>query len=192
MWTSTNKKFYLFLGIIFFIGFIAGILYYFLISHDNQLLLQTSIKNFLANLNTIRINSIGLHLLILPVLIIGSFLFIGIPLCIIFLFYNGFLLGFILCNFVICMGIKGLLFGIIYVIITKVIYLFFLLILIISLLKISINFFKYLVKKANDRKEKIIFLFKRVMICFLIIILNDGLLYFIGGKFINIFNFLLI
>ncbi len=192
MWTSTNKKFWLFLGIIFSIGLISGLIYIYLIPSANQEIIKTSINNFFQNLDNLRINNIGTHVLIIPFLIISAFLVIGIPLGIFYLFYNGFLVGFTISNFTICLGLKGFIYSLVYVLITKLVYLFFLNILITSLIKIGFNVGKIIVRKKDSSKDIIIFLFKRVIICFLVILLNDIFLLFLGDNLINIFKFLVI
>ena len=95
-------------------------------------------------------------------------------------------------NFIIVGGFKGFIFGLIYNIITKLVYLFLLIMLITTLIKISINIINYLVKKNRFYKDKIIVLFKKALMCIILIILNDIILYFIGNNLINIFNFLVI
>lgn len=192
MWTSINKKYFIFLSIILGIGLVLGFIYVAFLSNDSKLLIETSFQNFLQDLSNIRINLISTHIFILPLLLIASFLVIGIPLGIIYLLYNGFLIGFSLDNFIIVGGFKGFIFGLIYNIITKLVYLFLLIMLITTLIKISINIINYLVKKNRFYKDKIIVLFKKALMCIILIILNDIILYFIGNNLINIFNFLVI
>lgn len=190
MWTSTNKKFWLFLGIIFIIGLVSGLIYIYLIPAENQEIIKTSITNFFQNLESLHINNIGAHVLVIPLLIISAILIIGVPLAIFYLFYNGFLVGFTISNFTICLGFKGFIYSLIYVLITKLVYLFFLTILITSLIKIGFNMSKIILKRKNTSKDLILFLFKRVIICFIIILLNDIFLLFLGNNLINIFKFL--
>ena len=88
-------------------------------------------------------------------------------------------------------GAKGLLYGIIYVIITKGIYLFFLTIFIIAILKIALMIFKRIFKGQRINKESLNILIKRILICIGAILLSDIILYFWGSNLITIFNFLL-
>ena len=188
MWTSINKKFILFLGIIFSIGIISGIFYFTFLSGNDKNIIMTSITNFFNDLSNIKINFIGIHLVILPLLWFSSLIVIGIPLALFYLFYNGFLIGFTICNFVIVAHFKGFIFGIIYILITKAVYLFFLLIFIISIIRIGI----IVLKREKLKKEKIYILGKRALVCFIFIIINDLILYFLGDNLINVFNFLVI
>ena len=91
-------------------------------------------------------------------------------------------------NFVLVAHFKGFIFGLIYVLITKVIFLFFLLIFIISIIRIGL----IVLKKEKLKKEKIYVLSKRVLLCFILILINDLILYFLGDNLINVFNFLVI
>lgn len=188
MWTSINKKFILFLGIIFGIGIISGIFYFSFLSGDDKNIIISSITNFFNDLSNIKINFIGTHLIILPLLWVLSLIVIGIPLALFYLFYNGFLIGFTMSNFVLVAHFKGFIFGLIYVLITKVIFLFFLLIFIISTIRIGL----IVLKKEKLKKEKIYVLSKRVLLCFILILINDLILYFLGDNLINVFNFLVI
>ena len=88
-------------------------------------------------------------------------------------------------------GIKGLLYGIMYVLITKGIYLFFLSIFIMSLIKIANLFIKRIFSGERISKDNLSLLLKRIFICIAAILISDIILYFGGAKLITIFNFLL-
>ena len=153
MWTSNQRKIWTFLGIILVIGFLVGVFYITFLPKNNQDLIASSFSNFLQNIGNLKINFIASHLLVIPILIISSFFIIGALICLIYLFYIGFLMGFVMSNFIVALGFKGFLFSLIYLIITRFIFLFFLGILIISLLKIAYLIFNLILKKNGNLKD---------------------------------------
>lgn len=191
MWTSTNKKLSLFLGIIFTIGIILGFIFLIYLDEANKEIIYLNINEWLQNLNTSHINNIISHIAILSSLFILSLFMVGIPLSLFFVFYNGFSIGFLLMALIDIFGIKGLLYGLVYVIITKGIYLFLALLFVLALIKIVIMFIKALISKEKINKDSLSKLLKRIFICIAIILISDVILYFGGTKLINVFNFLI-
>ena len=192
MWTSLSKKYYLFLMIIFAIGIILGFIFLIYLDESSKDLIFLNINDWLQNLENTNINNIISHILILSSLFILSLFIVGLPLVLFFPFYNGFSLGFTLMTLIDIFGIKGLLYGLIYIIITKGLFLFFSFIFIISLLKINILVFKRIFHSQNISKDNLSLLLKRSLICIAIILLGDIIIYFGGAKLITLFNFLLI
>ena len=191
MWTSLNKKFYLFLSIIFIIGLILGVIFLIYLDEASKDILFLNINEWLQGISNSNINNIVLHIIMLSSMFLLSIFLIGIPFVLFFAFYNGFSVGFTVTSLTFIFGIKGLLYGIIYVIITKGIYLFFLSIIIVSLLRVSLIILKSIFNKENIDKEKLALLLKKILICIAIILINDIILYFWGTNLITIFNFLL-
>lgn len=191
MWTSLNKKFYLFLSIIFIIGLILGVIFLIYLDEASKDILFLNINEWLQGISNSNINNIVLHIIMLSSMFLLSIFLIGIPFVLFFVFYNGFSVGFTVTSLISIFGIKGLLYGIIYVIITKGIYLFFLSIIIVSLLRVSLIILKSIFNKENIDKEKLALLLKKNLICIAIILINDIILYFWGTNLITIFNFLL-
>ena len=191
MWTSTNKKLSLFLGIIFTIGIILGFIFLIYLDEANKEIIYLNINEWLQNLNTSHINNIISHIAILSSLFILSLFMVGIPLSLFFVFYNGFSIGFLLMALIDIFGIKGLLYGLVYVIITKGIYLFLALLFVLALIKIAIMFIKAIISKEKINKDSLSKLLKRIFICIAIILISDIILYFGGTKLINVFNFLI-
>ena len=191
MWTSLNKKFYLFLSIIFVIGLILGVIFLIYLDEASKDILFLNINEWLQGISNSNINNIVLHIIMLSSMFLLSIFLIGIPFVLFFVFYNGFSVGFTVTSLISIFGIKGLLYGIIYVIITKGIYLFFLSIIIVSLLRVSLIILKSIFNKENIDKEKLALLLKKILICIAIILINDIILYFWGTNLITIFNFLL-
>lgn len=191
MWTSLNKKICLFFSIIFTIGIIIGFIFLIYLEESSKELISLNINEWLQSLSTSHINSILEHIIILSTLTILSIFVIGLPLIIFFVFYNGFSIGFLLMSLIEIFGIKGLIYGLIYLIITKGIYLFFLTIFILALIKIIILIIKRLIWHQKMNKNLLVTYCKRILICIGVIILSDIILYFGGTKLISIFNFLL-
>ena len=191
MWTSLNKKFYLFLSIIFIIGLILGVIFLIYLDEASKDILFLNINEWLQGISNSNINNIVLHIIMLSSMFLLSIFLIGIPFVLFFVFYNGFSVGFTVTSLTSIFSIKGLLYGIIYVIITKGIYLFFLSIIIVSLLRVSLIILKSIFNKENIDKEKLALLLKKNLICIAIILINDIILYFWGTNLITIFNFLL-
>ena len=189
MRTSLNRKINLvFLGILV-IGIIFGVLFLMLSSESSKEIIFLNINNYLQNITPI--NNILYHIISLSCLLICSFLLIGIPFSLFFLFYNGFSIGFIIACLTHIFNIKGLLYGIIYVLITKGVFIIFLIIFIKSLLKISGVIIDKMINKVNI-KERMYYLIIRCIVIIGIILLSDIILYFLGVTILNIFNFLLI
>lgn len=191
MWTSLNKKICLFFSIIFTIGIIIGFIFLIYLEESSKELISLNINEWLQSLSTSHINSILEHIIILSTLAILSIFVIGLPLIIFFVFYNGFSIGFLLMSLIEIFGVKGLIYGLIYLIITKGVYLFFLTIFILALIKIIILIIKRLIWHQKMNKNLLVTYCKRILICIGVIILSDIILYFGGTKLISIFNFLL-
>ena len=192
MWTSLNKKVFIFISIILLIGIISGILFLIFLNEASKELIFLNINEYIQNLNNYKINNIFIDTIILSSLLILSIFIIGIPLSIFFIFFNGFSIGFIISSLSSIFGFKGLIYSIIHIIINKFVFLFFLYFLFLAMYKIVLLLIKYWVHKEKINKDEIIHLFKKIILCLLIIIIYDLILYFFGNKIMNLFNFLII
>ena len=188
MRTSHISKIYIFLFLVFVIGFCCGInlLKYI----DNEHIIN-SVNYMMSNINTINLNFIGIHLFTISILFLCSIFIISLPVNTIYIFYNGISLGFITNIFFVLNGIKGILFSIIYIFFTKTVFIIFLFILLKTLIKISIRIFKYLIFKNKDEVYLIFRLYKKVLLCIGIILTNDITIYFLGNSILKIFSFLM-
>ena len=106
------------------------------------------------------------------------------------MFYNGFTIGFIISSLTCIFGIKGMLFGGLYVIVSKLAFVVLFIIFSVNLYKIVKCVIDYLVYKKSN-KESLVMFMKRSIVFIGIIMLSDIILYFGGVKLINIFNFLI-
>ncbi len=190
MWTSLSKKLYLFMSIVLIIGIITGVVFVIMLDEATKEILFLNINNFLQSLGTNNISILVQHLVILSTLLILSIFLIGGPLVIFFMFYNGFTIGFIISSITCIFGIKGMLFGVLYVIISKLVFVVLFIIFSVNLFKIVKCVIDYLVYKKRN-KESLVMFMKRSIVFIGIIMISDVILYFGGAKLINIFNFLI-
>ncbi len=180
-----NKKYLKFLTILLCLGLIISFIIYKKI--DNTLIIE-EIKDIPSFLST-PINYIFIHFIFLSILLTCSFFglgFIIIPLYIILeitcIFYNLFI-------FFNVFKFNGLFFGIIYNIITKGVYLFILIIILKNLLNLSkrqIN--RFINQKNNDNTLDYL---KNCSIYFIIILVNDIIIYFFAHKILLNLAFLI-
>ena len=190
MWTSLSKKLYLFMGIVLVIGIITGVVFVLMLDEATKEILFLNINNFLQSFDASNISILVQHLVILSTLLILSIFLIGGPLVIFFMFYNGFTIGFIISSITCIFGIKGMLFGVLYVIVSKLVFVVLFIIFSVNLFKIVKCVIDYLVYKKSN-KESLVMFMKRSIVFIGIIMISDIILYFGGVKLINIFNFLI-
>lgn len=190
MWTSISKKMYVFMLVILIIGIITGIVFVIMLDEATKEILFLNINEFLQNFSNTNINSGLMHLVILSSLLILSIFLVGVPLLIFYMFYNGFSIGFVVSSITYIFGIKGMLYGSIYILISRLVYIIVLIIFNVNLFKIiKCNIDSLVYKKSN--KESLSVFYKRSIVFIGIILINDVILYFGGGKLVNLFNFLI-
>ena len=206
MWTSLSKKLYLFMSIVLVIGIITGVIFVIMLDEATKEILFLNINNFLQSFGASNISILVQHLVILSTLLILSIFLIGGPFVIFFMFYNGFTIGFIISSITCIFGIKGMLFGVLYVIVSKLVFVVLFIIfdspqlccifnpwsygsknILFKIVKCVIDYLVY--KKSN--KESLVMFMKRSIVFIGIIMISDIILYFGGVKLINIFNFLI-
>lgn len=190
MWTSISKKMYVFMLVILIIGIITGIVFVIMLDEATKEILFLNINEFLQNFSNTNINCGLMHLVILSSLLILSIFLVGGPLLIFYMFYNGFSIGFVVSSITYIFGIKGMLYGSIYILISRLVYIIVLIIFNVNLFKIiKCNIDSLVYKKGN--KESLSVFYKRSIVFIGIILINDVILYFGGGKLVNLFNFLI-
>ena len=190
MWTSISKKMYVFMLVILIIGIITGIVFVIMLDEATKEILFLNINEFLQNFSNTNINSGLMHLVILSSLLILSIFLVGGPLLIFYMFYNGFSIGFVVSSITYIFGIKGMLYGSIYILISRLVYIIVLIIFNVNLFKIiKCNIDSLVYKKSS--KESLSVFYKRSIVFIGIILINDVILYFGGGKLVNLFNFLI-
>lgn len=187
-WLKSNRSIIKFLLMLFITSILVGIYLYLSKEKLIRESINTELIKMINNLDITRQNNILNHLLIMIVLSVLSLTIIGLPIILIYFLYEGVSIGFLLSSFINYSPIKGMLFGTIFIIISKIIYITILIYLLTNTLKYTKNFLKRLKKAKN---ELIINQVIKISFCTTITLINDIILYFIGNKIITIFKFIL-
>ena len=187
-WLKSNRSIIKFLLMLFITSILVGIYLYLSKEKLIRESINTELIKMINNLDNTRQNNILNHLLIMIVLSVLSLTIIGLPIILIYFLYEGVSIGFLLSSFINYSPIKGMLFGTIFIIISKIIYITILIYLLTNTLKYTKNFLKRLKMAKN---ELIINQVIKISFCTTITLINDIILYFIGNKIITIFKFIL-
>lgn len=187
-WLKSNRSIIKFLVMLFITSILIGIYLYLSKEKLIKESINTELIKMINNLDITRQNNILNHLLIMIVISVLSLTIIGLPLILIYFLYEGVSIGFLLSSFINYSPIKGMLFGTIFIIISKIIYITILIYLLTNTLKYTKSFLKRLKMTKN---ELIINQVIKILFCITITLINDIILYFIGNKIITIFKFIL-
>ena len=175
------KKYIVIAGIILSILF--GVFIFNKLSSKN---LEFIIANA-NNLSYINYKIIIFHFLLLTVSLILSFIGMGIITLLIYLFFEGVIIGFMLSCFVSLYKISGFFYSLIYIMIYKGLLIFLIIILCIKYLKVFKSIIKYLKKEKVDITKTII----NSLTIILTILMNDIILLLFGNKIFNFFSFII-
>ena len=186
--TSLNlsKKQKQFLLIILFLGILIGFLLY---KKIDQSLVIDNITNIESTLENNRINFLFMHLIVLSLLIASSTLMIGIILFPIYFIMEIATITYSILCFSNAFQISGVLYGIIYNIITKGFYIILLIILtknIYKIAKMNITTWKNKENHQIDSKE-----YKKIAILSLSILVYDLFLYLLGSEILLKLSFII-
>lgn len=187
-WLKSNRSIIKFLLMLFITSILVGIYLYLSKEKLIRESINTELIKMINNLDITRQNNILNHLLIMIVLSVLSLTIIGLPIILIYFLYEGVSIGFLLSSFINYSPIKGMLFGTIFIIISKIIYITILIYLLTNTLKYIKSFLKRL---KTTKNELIINQIIKISFCTTITLINDIILYFIGNKIITIFKFIL-
>lgn len=183
-----NKKYLIFISIILLIGFCSGIIYYILLNTS----VKESISLSIINYSNFRYNSIIKDLIITSLLIVTSFIIIGIPLSLFYLFYEGLSLGLIFTIFITNFKLSGFIYFLLYFLINKLIILFLMFFFIKRIISISRYIIGLIIYRRDiSIKNKIICNVKNSLYLIVIILFINIILYFITPPIFNYFSFLL-
>ena len=185
---KSNKKYFLCVLVIIGVGILAGFIYYNLLINDVKLNIIDTLKNY----PKFTYNAILKDLIFMSIIIVLSFIIIGMPLGIFYLFYESLAMGFIMQIFLVTFKFKGFLFALLYLIINKLIPL----ILIIFFLRKIINISRYVIglliyKNDVNIKNKIFLNFKNSLYILTITLVINIILYFVSPVFTGWLTFLL-
>lgn len=187
-WLKSNRSIIKFLVMLFITSILVGIYLYLSKEKLIKESINTELIKMINNLDITRQNNILNHLLIMIVISVLSLTIIGLPVILIYFLYEGVSIGFLLSSFINYSLIKGMLFGTIFIIISKIIYITILIYLLTNTLKYTKSFLKRL---KTTKNELIINQVIKILFCITITLINDIILYFIGNKIITIFKFIL-
>lgn len=187
-WIKSNRSIIKFLVMLFITSILVGIYLYLSKEKLIKESINTELIKMINNLDITRQNNILNHLLIMIVISVLSLTIIGLPVILIYFLYEGVSIGFLLSSFINYSPIKGMLFGTIFIIISKIIYITILIYLLTNTLKYTKSFLKRL---KTTKNELIINQVIKILFCITITLINDIILYFIGNKIITIFKFIL-
>lgn len=187
-WLKSNRSIIKFLVMFFITSILVGIYLYLSKEKLIKESINTELIKMINNLDITRQNNILNHLLIMIVISVLSLTIIGLPVILIYFLYEGVSIGFLLSSFINYSPIKGMLFGTIFIIISKIIYITILIYLLTNTLKYTKSFLKRL---KTTKNELIINQVIKILFCITITLINDIILYFIGNKIITIFKFIL-
>lgn len=187
-WLKSNRSIIKFLVMLFITSILVGIYLYLSKEKLIKESINTELIKMINNLDITRQNNILNHLLIMIVISVLSLTIIGLPVILIYFLYEGVSIGFLVSSFINYSPIKGMLFGTIFIIISKIIYITILIYLLTNTLKYTKSFLKRL---KTTKNELIINQVIKILFCITTTLINDIILYFIGNKIITIFKFIL-
>ena len=140
-----------------------------------------------SNLKFISAKNILYHVFIFGISFTFAFLGIGMLFLLIYLFFEGVSIGFVLSYYFYCYKLGGIFYTIAYIFIYKLIIIFFTILLILKFYKLFKNTIKSIKKENNDITNTIY----NSIIIVVLILLNDIFLILFGSKILNIFSFLI-
>ena len=185
---NIRNKFYLIVVIVIGLGLLSGFIFYN--SIDNGI--KENIIITLKNLTNYRYNFILKDLIIMSMLLVFSFLLVGAPLGIFYLFFEGFSISFLISIFIAAFKIKGFMFIIIYIIFNKLIVLLLIIVFIKKIVGITKNIASYMLyKKDKIIVEKTITNFKNCIYIIIFALIINIILFFVSPIVLDYFLFLL-
>ena len=155
---------------------------------DNTLVIA-NVKNLEEYLINNNLNFIFNHFLSVSLIITCSLTLIGLIFIPIYILYEIFSIFYAFYIFIIAFSFKGFIYAILFNIITKGLYLFFLFIIIRKIRNIVLLLFKN--KENIDLKYSLSKNIKAIIISIILIIISDILIYFIGTKILLKLTFIL-
>ena len=173
------------------LAFIALIIGFILFNNETNVIKEgviNSIKELDINIINNRENVFLFHLGLVSIFIVLSIIVIGLPIFLIYYFYEFVSIGYLLSVLFSYKKLNGLLFGVVFTCINKILFLLILSYFLINM----INYTKKYLKSFKINKNDLImnYLYKCFFVILLVII-NDLFLYFLGNKLTSIFLFLI-
>lgn len=186
MQLKKQKNTVLFLAIILICGILIGIYFGNTAKHT----MTNTISNYALNIKEQSIHFTIPHFTILALLFVLSFIGLGIPLAIAYLFYEGLSIGFCSSIFSILFGLKGFVYVIVFFILTKIPFLLIYNFFFNKITSITKAIISWIIYKEN-KKDLLVNLALGCLILIIIIFIYDLFLDFLGIKLIKTLSFLL-
>lgn len=183
---KNNKKYFNLFLTLLFLGFFIG----FILTKKIDLTpILENIKSLETYLNTNSINFLSSHIIILIILTLSSLTIIGLLLFPLNIIYEGVCIYFNIYIFTKLYKLNGVLYGLIYITITKGIYL----ILMVIIFKEMLNLLKRIITQKEKSAKRVLITksIKKIFTYEILIIINDILIYLIGSKLLKIFLILI-
>lgn len=179
IWTSLkrHKSLLLFIFILFLFGFITGILFYFKQDASVKESISLSLTNLFQN-NVFTVKNIFYHFIILIVVCSTLFCFIGLPILIVYIFFEGITIGFILPIFFSLFKINAILNFLLYFFLVKFFFVFLLFMLFVKSIYYLKSYLVCLKKKSYDFIKNL----KYIVVLIFMILLNDVFVYFVSNR----------
>ena len=179
-----NKKYLIFALVIVLIGLIVGIIYYNIQSSN----IKENIIYTLSSYGSFKYNAILKDLIITSLLLVSSFLIIGLPLSLFYFFYEGLSIGFLISIFLSAFKIKGLIYIVIYLLFNKILTLIIMIFFIKKIIDIARLSIGYIIYKKDS---VIMSSFISSLSYIIILLIINVCLYFISIPLFSKLTFLL-
>jgi len=190
-WTSYNIKIIKFLITLLLFGIVIG----FIIYHQQSTTIKTGIMHELSligdSISKSRNNNLVHHFLLFSVIMVLSLVVIGFPLVLFYYFYEGVSLGFLLAGLWHYQKFKGLIFGLVFIIVNKLVLFVVLIYLILVSIKYSVKIILTIKNRDSCLRINLLNQLFRLLFTFVVILIYDLFLYFGGNKILSYFLFLL-
>lgn len=154
--------------------------------------MSSNLESFKNLITTTHQNTFMSNIALISAIFVLSISIIGLPAIIFYIFYEGLSIGFTIGLFLGIYHFKGLLFYILFFILSKLLYILIMLYFSILSIRYLIKFVECIINKNRENLYKtIVYHFYRFIIVLLIIIVNSTLIYFLSNKIIMFFiNFI--
>lgn len=173
-----------FVGALFLIGIIIGFLFYFTYKPD----LSSNLDSFKTLITTTHQNTFMSNIVLISAIFVLSISIVGLPALVFYIFYEGLSIGFTLGLFLSAYQIKGLIFYLLFFIVSKLLYILIMLYFSVISLKYIVKFVDCILSKNRENLYKtIVYHFYRFIIVLLVVIVNSTLIYFLSNKIIGLF-----
>lgn len=174
---KNNKSLFLFISIIFLFGIVTGVLFYF----KQDLSLRKEILASLSSLfqrNVFDLSNIFYHLFFFILLVALLFCFIGLPILVIFIFFEGVSIGFVVPLFISLFKIRAIGYFLSYFLFVKFIYIFLLFFLFVKFF----HFIKTYIYCLKNKQYLFMSNLRYIVLFILCILLNDFFVYFVSNR----------